>query len=354
LKGTGATLVGTLIPSTVGSLEKILDGKKTISLLTDPGFTDNKLWLAPKNYNKEMYGQVGLKGQDSKWHIAQWGILEELPAETIFHPNFNIWGTKNSYAKIRIKQSYFGNVIELTQDSSDPNFGCNEFDLLLEVNELRAYPNVPEGRIPIENIPTLDKINNLNMKLWAQVVYASHGSRCGNGEDLASTGLGLVFENSIKNQYLFYQIITYDSRPNLILDKSWFSTNLNSSNYDKSNMKMYGKPVLVPGGKACNGIWFPTTPYYGVSDLINFYDKKNLVPGGKGIFYNFDVSNRIKELIEVGPSEEYLIDNQLSQLDKDLNHWKPVGFYYGSYTNGEGKVKSRLASIDVLVNYSED
>jgi hypothetical protein len=287
-------------------LEKILVNEyKTYpkSLLVAPGPNDNKLWLASKDCVKGMYAQVGLIGQDSRWHIAQWDILEELPNKTIDLGNnsWNSWQIENKYATVKVFPAYSGYRVELKQDSSDTRFGCNEFDLLLEpncwYNNEPACNNVPLGIINLDQIPTLDKISNLNMKLSSRVIEAYHGNRCGNGLDLASTLFAIIFENMFQKQndgrsrVLFYQIVTFDSR------KAYF-----------------------------NGGWFDTAPHYGIDDSIQIYKKPHLVPGRRAIRYNVDIADRIKKLIQKGPTNDYLNKNDLPELDKDLSHWRPIVF----------------------------
>ena len=268
----------------------------------------NKIRMAPKNYNRTLYESLGELGTAPRWHVAQWGILQELPNFTncLGLCDDGLWQTGNAHGYVKVSNSLnLGNTVELHQDSGDAGYACEEYDLFFEPNEVTGYPAYPAAVLPEASLPSLGAVTNFRVQVLQQVVSAIHGTRCPRPYNLASTVIALVFHNRFSSEGLFYQIITYDSRD-------------------------------FP----FDGSWFFTTPPYGVNDdILTNYGQPRLVPGGLSIFYDIDVAARLKSLIQSSGSPV---------ADKEVNHWKFVGAYFGSMVNGEAVITSRLSLIRIF------
>jgi len=282
-----------------------------ISLLSNPGPKDNALWLIDPDTGQH-YGQVGYYPPDSRWHIAQWGILNRLPAKTKRYGKG--WKTQNKDGSVSYLPSPSGGyVVDFKQDSRNPNYGSTEFDLFLEPNHF-IYPTLPQNLMHYDNQPSLGSLTAVLMKAWQMIVYAWHGERGSlmtgiPGSDLASTLLAVAMINPYTSpqQILFYQVITYDSR-GLVFNKDWFD----------------------------NGTWDEPYMTYGVDDSVQNYGMQALTIGNERR-YNLNIIDRLKQVVQEGPAS----------LDKDLHHWKVAGgLYFGSWVNGEAVIHSKISSID--------
>jgi hypothetical protein len=282
-----------------------------VSFLTNPGPMDNALWLIDPE-TRQQYGQIGIHPSDSRWHIVQWGILNPLPVKTERYGKG--WRTQNKDAGIGANPSLTGGYIfDLKQDSRNPNYGANEFDLFLEPNHF-ILPSLPQNLIHYDNQPSLSLLKAVHIKAWQKITSARHGTRGSSlmgvpGYDLASTLLAVAMINPFTSpqQILFYQIITYDSRGS-VFNKEWF------------DYGTYSDPYMT----------------YGVSDSVQNCGVPALTIG-KGIAYNLNIIDRLKQVVLEGPVS----------LDKDLNHWKAAGgLYFGSWVNGEATIRSKIGFID--------
>jgi hypothetical protein len=273
----------------------------------------NQVRLAPKSYAGGLYKLLGEELVDSKWHVAQWGILQELPNATdcLGTCTDGTWQTANKHGYVRLARTLnLGQTVELKQDSTEVGYACTEYDLFLEPNGLTAYPGYAAAVVPEDGLPSLGTVTNFHVQVLQQVVSARHGTRCPPPYNLATTVIGLVFHNRWSGEGFFYQIITYDSR---------------EFQFD--------------------GTWFARTAPYGVNDdIFTNYAQSRLVPGGLGVFYDIDIAARLRELIEA-PSSPV--------VDKDMNHWKFVGAYFGSMVNGEAVITSRVSLIRVFTEAPE-
>ena len=281
-----------------GSYPPTCNTKERSLLSSGPG--DGSLYIAPLYYSGTLYGPVGLLELDSRWHIAQWGIQEQIPSVTE-DLGGGSWRVGNSHAHVTYNSD---SSYTLEQDSGNLDTGCifppSEVDLILEPNENRAYPGYAEGFIPESQRPTLAQIKSLRVRLTARVVTAGHGNRCSEGIDLASNLLGIIVHSDVAGRGLFYQIVMYDSRG------------------------------IVFGGSE-----FPESLL--VSDSVEVFDRAPLVPGGFAQTYDLEIADRIKQYI-------YSLG-----VDNNLDNWKVFGAYFGSYTNGAGWIAAEYSGFDIIV-----
>ncbi len=282
-----------------------------VSYLVNPGPTDNAFWLIDPD-TRQQYGQVGRHPPDSRWHIAQWGILKPLPVQT---ERFGKgWKTQNKDARVWVYPDLAGGFnVDLKQSSKNPKYGANEFDLFLEPNHF-LLPGLSQNLIHYDGQPPLSSLSAVHLKASQEILSAWHGRRGSDMlgipcHDLAATILAIAMINPYTSpqQILFYQVVTYDSR-GLIFDKYWF---------DNGTLN---EPYLT----------------YGVSDSVQNYELPALTMR-KVRAYDLSIADRLKEIVLAGPSS----------LDKDLNHWKVAGgLYFGSMVNGEATIRSRIRLID--------
>jgi hypothetical protein len=257
---------------------------------------------APSAYTGKLGRRLGeVRRMRSAWHVAQWGIEEDLPAtmDCLGNCHDNEWQVANAYATIYAKDG----TLTLRQDARDDKFGCREFDLNIEPNDPLTYPHYPRGLRRLAARPVLANSKTLVVEATQEVQEASHGTRCPPGQNLATTLIALIFLNPTAEQVIFYQLITYDSR-----------------------------------GRPFTGWWFFSGPtVYGVNDSVEVLGFPPLFPREGAIPYSINVLPRVTELIANGPAP----------LDKDLRHWKVSGLYLGSATNGEAQIISTHSHISL-------
>jgi hypothetical protein len=282
-----------------------------VSFLSDPGPSGNALWLIDPISNQP-YGQVGIFPSDSRWDIAQWGILNPLPLKTRRYGKG--WKVQNRDARVWVYPNENGGyVVDLKQTSRNPAYGSREFDLFLGPNHF-VLPGLPQNLMHYNDQPSLASLTSVHMKARQEVISAWHGTRASKfmgtpGYDCASTLLAVAMINPYRSpeQVLFYQIITYDSR-GWLFDGFWFNGGTDNAPYVS----------------------------YGVSDSVQNYGLAGLVPR-RPQAYNLEIGDRLRELVLTGPSS----------LDKDFTHWKVGGdLYFGSILNGEAAIRTRIDSID--------
>jgi len=277
------------------------------SILTNPGPTDPRMYLAPIVYDKSLYGPTSVGTGAPRWHIAQWGIggidkstNQQLPS-TATDIGGGVWKVENEYAYVEYDPN---GKFKLRQDSEALNTGCefpgSEFDLLVEPQEYHAYPDYPEGFIPYSVRPAIGQMTSLKLRFKQRVLDAVHGGRCGEGKDLASSAFGLVLYSESSKESLFYQIVTYDSR----------------------------------GSRTINGEQHPESAV--VTDSIDIVGGQFLTIGGPEISYDVEIVNRVKSHI------------QNFRNDKNPNNWHVTGAYWGTYTNGLGRITTEWNDLDLL------
>jgi hypothetical protein len=277
-------------------------------LRAEPG---PRFLLAPKVYTGDLWGPVGEGASIPSWHIAQWGIRQELPTQTdcLDDCTNGIWQIQNDDAAVRVFMSPTqGRVVELAQDSMHPDYGCGEFDLFLEPNEEHVYPRYQSAFGPLSGRPTLAQQTRIVFAIVQEVLSATAGRRCAPYVDLAGVGFAFISLNTAvtPRQVLYYQIVTYDSR-GLTFDAFWFAAGMTGT-----------------GGHE-----------FGVSDSVQILGFAPLTPGGGAVGYRMDILPRLRALIAAGPPG----------LERDLTKWQLRGMYLGSGTNGAAKIVSRHAQI---------
>jgi hypothetical protein len=280
------------------------------SFLSDSGPHDNGLWLVDPEM-PEIYGSVGPESTNSRWHIAQWGNMNRLSPDWNYRPHGEWFAKENGNITI---QSFVspreGRTLKLSHDTLAPAFGCNtEFDLLLEPNDV-TYSNYPQGFATYNATPPLSSITTLRLRGFQGVLRVRRGNRCGTPFDAAGTILAVVFVNytSPIPQGFFYQVSTYDSRPDDYA--GWFFAGEDGQGFN---------------------IW-------GYAEYSDHYGYTELVPGKSGNMYDVDIGPRVKDLISSAPGD----------IDGDLSHWKVKGMYAGSWLNGEAEIVSVVDSVDLL------
>jgi hypothetical protein len=260
------------------------------------------LQTAPAVYTGQLSGRLGEMWYVSpSWHVAQWGIEEDLPTtiDCLGNCYDSEWQVANAYGAIYAKDG----TLTLRQDARDDDYGCREFDLNIEPNDPLTYPDYARGLLPFAARPFLADSESLVVAATQEVQEASHGTRCPPGWNLATTLIALVFLNTTAEQVIFYQLITYDSR------EAHFT-----------------------------GFWFYSGPtVYGVNDSVDALGFSPLVPHGGPVAYSINVLPRVTALIANGPEP----------LDRDLRNWKVSGLYLGSATNGKAQIVSTHSYISL-------
>jgi hypothetical protein len=200
----------------------------------------------------------------------------------------------------------------IIQNTSDNFYTCGEVDLwLMAVAPLPDVSVVQPGVLSMTSQPyTLQTMSSLNFTWTEKLISASHGTRCGNGQDLASMIGAIYFRNIVNGQTFQYQVVTSDTRG--------------------------FRPI---------GSWFGNAPsgaFIAVSDNIaDTYGGAYLIPGGSSIRRSINVLPRAKEMLAAAPN---------ANVDKDFSHWKIVMVIVGSYVNGAGQITADISGVNVVAD----
>ena len=337
------------------------------------GPQSDSLWFTPPSHNGTYYfngvsptqSQLN-NAQDSKWYIAEWSIPDAIPLTAIFPSNTTIkstpcvlsnpfWYVENANGRVCLqlanhnasksantytKHNRFfahaieqnthmhSNIIELHLNGSN-NLQCgNEYDLFLSPIDDNYAKN---GKYPLgfntTNSPFLSQMTALFLNFHvtynaSQTQIVQHRcaeTTCGNNSveiDYGYGVLGLVFSNLLNKQTLFYQILLFDTRDNLINCQT--------------------------GGNTCSNMrnWFFQSNPFGVSDSVQFFNDFQCLTNIKNHSLNFDnvdILSRIKYNLNGSDPE------MPNTIDTNLSNWRVGSMYIGGGIQG-------FTSVTMLVN----
>lgn len=288
----------------------------------------NKAWVVHRPYNSSnpLYGPVGEGNATPRWHIIQWNASNELPGETnhLGNTSDNTWSIEESRqgssTQLRVKGVPQGSDsgFQLLSDTTGSNFiGCaaaNELDLLMGPNPEGFIPaSYPMGLIPMAERPSLGATGNYRLSFTARVMSGQHinDGVCATDTNVYSGVVGVHLINLRTFKHLQYQIIPYDSRG--AGPTGWYDMD-GSDGYCGSN-----------------------------DDIMNAYNKPRLIVGGGAVPYDIDVESRLHYYIQNAPSSCWGSDS------KDMNDWKPLMYYIGSYINGKARGEIEILSSMLYV-----
>lgn len=283
-----------LLTLTILGIVALLFGCKEISRQPN-----GALYFAPSGYTGGFYGSMGDYSVQPTWHIAQWGIPEDLPSSGQAAPPGQGWYTANDHAQV-LYDAAAGDTYELAQNGSvSGGLECGvEFDLFLEPNT-DTYLGYPEGMV---NSRPLDQLENLGFSLGLDITYEVLVPKCGLNYS-AYVAAFIFTTQAAPQQTLFYQLIFRDSR-NTMWDKAWCPA------YEGSG---FLNQFCVDDGLAIYGNDYLTV---AESRELNFVD---LLP-------------RIKTIISQG----HVKANAPWEpgLDTDVSKWRLTGLYLGQIVQG--------------------
>lgn len=279
---------------------------KTVWYILPGAAVGNAVYLAPKAYNKTLYGPVGKPAtNEPRWYIAQWNIPHALPAQAT--SSAAGWQVENQDARVTLS----GNGVEFHQTGEGLACGL-EYDLFLSPTDPAVYPGYPNGLLYIASPVSrpLRALGSLTLELNAQELAETIVPRCGlvGQIDYGFIVAAVIVSNSAANQVLYYQIMLRDTRPDMLGQGC--------------------KPGALPW-------WWSGPVNYGYNDSIASYGAPCLVPGGAPNSYKLNILKPLLKHIRQAPPG----------LSKKLNQWKISGVYVGTGLQGSVVMDTRFSGL---------
>lgn len=298
------------------------------SLLTDPGLTDNKLYvITPTPGDYWLRGPYGLEGDHARWSILTDGIDVQMDTYLTTEAPSGRWQMRNPPQTANIKMRRYGNKTRytLTLDTRSETYGCGETDFLLcAITRIPGLIREP-GIIPMDEQPSLAEMHSLTATWSEALADFIQGQRCQAGYDMAIMMFSIYLKDTVSDQTFQYEVVTYDSRDM------------------RFNASVYAN----------------TGAFVGIADSCDYYGLPYL-----GLDYprvvTIDVLPRLRELIRgaetrsfTGYSPSYkspgatraLIDPPV--FNPDLARWKVLMASWGPFNNGSARIVSRLEGIEL-------
>lgn len=284
------------------------------SVLTDPEFADNKLWIVtPTPGDYRLLGPYGERLTPARWSVLTDGLSLanqfRTSINTLRHARDGHWRirTDDVSGQIEMSRQRARSVATLTQNTLTHPEYSGEVDLWL-----MAIAHVPElicepGIIPISDQPSLKQMTHLWFSWREQLLARKIEDRVGPWGDCALTMASVYAQNQATRQVIQYEVTTSDNRA------------------------FY--PV---------GFWYKNLPegsFLGVADnSATVYGVPFCQVGEGWRSLTFDILPRFRQFILSAP-------NPL--VDKDPAHWKIYMATWGTFTNGAARIVSRWRSFNL-------
>lgn len=303
-----ALLAGLLDYSTAGMA---MGSAPTVWYTVPDAPLSGALYLAPKAYDKSLYGPAGAAGKAPSWTIAQWNIPSKLPVQSA--PNGSGWTIRNPHGEVTVTSGDGSADFRVELSQTGDALACGvEYDLFIAPIDRLTYPGYPEGLLSpaaAESQP-IGALKSLTLELNAAEAQESVTPRCAKtGKvDYGYAVAGIVLSHHHAQQVLYYQILLRDTRSTLHQHACNVGT--------------------VPW-------WWSGPVNYGINDTIAAYQSSCLTPGSGTHHYRLNVLERLKLHIQSGPAP----------LNKDLSRWKISGLYVGIGIEGSTRLRASFGGI---------
>lgn len=305
-----------------------------ISLLTDPGLTDNAIYVVtptPKAYRLlGPYG--GLNRPNSRWALLTDGLGRMRYYISRIRPRESGWALRDLPGDVKVR-SYVRNgaqVYEFELDTRSKKFyeGCGEFDLLLlAVTPLDDVFIAEPGLIPMEQQPSLADMKSLTMRYTEAVWGRKYVARCQPGYDCSLMMCSAYVKCETTDQVLQYEVITGDSR-DMVFNASVFADTGDFIGIADSST-LYGVPYLTDQASAIG----PRTVTFDLLPRLR----------------SFINPEQAQSLVQYQPSYKMPGVRYFAKLptikDPDLSKWKVLMASWGPFTNGAAVVQYQLSDI---------
>lgn len=290
---------------------------RELSLLTDPGFADNRLYIArPLEAGPyQLLGPYGERATPARWVILTDGIGVDRQFRTVINNlggrTDGDWRIRNTFVngQVVVERDNRRTSLQLTQDTfEDAAYGCGEVDLFVMAIALVPGLITEPGIIPFSDQPSLAEMTNLTFTWRERLVSRTIGRRCAPLLDAALTMGSVYFKNTTTDQTFQYQVVTSDARF-LLFEGSYFAN--------------------LPGGEFV-GVADNSATVYGLPYLQRANRKRTV---------QIDILPRVLTLLAAIPNVN---------VDKDPRHWYTLMTANGSYTNGKAKIVSTWSDINLV------
>jgi hypothetical protein len=276
-------------------------------IIAGQGPTDNKMWLAPANYDGQFYGPVGLTGTATPgWYFSQFNDPSDIPAVTT-DLGGGSWSAGNAYDKLTDTPLASGQQrIRIDQDGVAANLPCvvNNGELDGFITPVTSnYGAYPQNMLDPFTSPPIGQLSSLTVSANVALLSQTVTARCNGtaaGADAGYAVIGVPLQDTVSQQTFYYQVLLQFSQT------SYFN-----------------------GACGSGGNWYEVGPQsYGYNDTIGLFGQTCLTPGGARQSYSVDVASRLQTLISSGQAG----------MDTNLGNWHVGGLYLG--TGVEGNVVS--------------
>lgn len=282
-----------------------------LSLLTDPGFTDNRLFIVtPTPGNYRLQGPYGEMPTSTRWPVLTDGLL----LSNQFRTSINTLGSARDGAwrirtddvsgQVEMDRVKGRSIATLTQNTLKTPAYTGEVDLWLMA--IAPVPGLIEqpGVIDFDSQPSIAEMHSLRFS-WRESLLARESKpRVGPWGDCALMMSSVYAKNTQTGQTLQYELVTSDNR------------------------------AFYP-----YGFWYANPPeggFLGVADNAETVYAFPYCQIGQERDVDFDILSRLRGSIENCPNPN---------VDRNLKNWQILMATWGTFTNGAAKIVTRWSNM---------
>lgn len=283
------------------------------SVLTDPEFTDNKLYIVtPTPGEYRLLGPYGETATQARWSVLTDGLLLSnqfrTSINTLGYGHDGSWRirTGDVSGQVEMRRRNGHSVATLTQNTLKTDAYIGEVDLWL-----MAIAPLPElipqpGIIDFDKQPSLAEMRALRFGWRERLIARESKPRVGPWGDCALMMSSVYVKNTQTGQTLQYEVVTSDNR------------------------------AFYP-----YGFWYADLPE---AVFVGMADNSETVYGlpycqiGQERDVDFDILPRLRGSIEGCPNPA---------IDRDLANWKILMATWGTFTNGAAHITSRWSHLNL-------
>lgn len=283
-----------------------------LSLLTDPGFTDNRLYVVtPTPGNYQLLGPYGEQQTRARWSVLTDGLLPTNQFRTIINNlGYSVrdgrWRirTDDVSGQIEMDRVERRSIATLTQNTLKTAAYTGEVDLwLMAITHIPGLVSQP-GIIDFGEQPTIADMRALWFSWHEALIARESKPRVGPWGDCALMMCSVYAKNVKTGQTLQYEVVTGDNR------------------------------AFYP-----YGFWFANLPdgaFMGIADSAEPVYAFPYCQVGEERDVHFDILSRLRGSIENCPNPN---------VDRELKNWKILMATWGTFTHGAARIVSRWSNM---------